>query len=195
MTPEMIAAAQAAGLSADETRRVLETLRNQQTTRHIEPGAVIGEGTRVWHFAVVLQEVRIGRDCSIGSGTEIGRGTMIGDRSRIGSQVFLPPNSIIGEDVFVGPGCTFTDDRHPKIHAPGDAPYTAEPPVIDDGAVIGAGCVILPGVHIGAGAMIGAGSVVSRDVPPGAHVRGEPARTRTLSAASAAHFSFTGATA
>ncbi len=195
MSPDMIAAAQAAGLTADETRRVLDTLRKQQRTCHIEPTAEIGPGTQIWHFAVILQHATIGRDCSIGSGTEIGRGTTVGDRSRIGSHVFLPPNSRIGSDVFIGPGCTFTDDRHPKIHRVGDAPYHAEPPVIEDGANVGAGCVVLPGVHIRAGAVVGAGAIVTHDVAAGEHVRGEPARTRTLSAASAVHFSFTGVSA
>lgn len=188
MSPEVLAAAQAGGLSQDDLRRVLETLRGMTMFRHIEPSARIGEGSKVWHFAVILQDVEIGQDCSVGSGCEIGRGTVIGDRSRIGAHVFLPPHSLIGSNVFIGPGVHFADDRYPKVPMPGDAPYKAEPPVVEDDAVIGLGCVILPGVHIGRGAMIGAGAVVTRSVGPGEHVRGEPARTRTFSAATAPHY-------
>lgn len=148
-------------------------------TAHIEPSATWGAETRIWHFAVILQEVRIGDHCSIGALTEIGRGTVIGDHSRIGSQVFLPPNSQIGHHVFVGPGVKCTDDRHPKVPEPGDPPYDARPPIIDDYAVIGAGAVLLPGVHIGRGARVAAGSIVTKDVPPRAMVRGLPARFRT----------------
>jgi maltose O-acetyltransferase len=43
---------------------------------------------------------------------------------------------------------------------------------------IGGGAIILPGITIGAGAIVGAGSVVTRDVPPGATVMGNPARVR-----------------
>ena len=40
----------------------------------------------------------------------------------------------------------------------------------------GGGAIILPGVVIGDDAVIGAGSVVTKDVPPGVTVRGNPAR-------------------
>jgi len=43
-------------------------------------------------------------------------------------------------------------------------------------ARIGANATILPGIEIGEGALVGAGSVVTRDVPPGAVVAGNPAR-------------------
>lgn len=41
---------------------------------------------------------------------------------------------------------------------------------------IGGGALIMPGVNIGDDALIGAGSVVTRDVPAGATVAGNPAR-------------------
>lgn len=143
----------------------------------IAPTAIIGRGTKVWHFAVVLQDCVIGDDVSIGSLSEIGRGTVIGNRSRIGHGVFLPSNSRIGEDVFVGPCVVCTDDKYPRAN---NHAYHAQPPVIEDGASIGAGAILLPGVRIGRSAMVGAGAVVTRDVPPFANVRGEPAHQRVL---------------
>ena len=143
----------------------------------IDPTARIGAGTRVWHFAVVLAEAVIGRDCNIGSHAEIGRGCGIGDRTRISSGVFLPPNSRIGADVFIGPGAIFTDDKFPRA---GNKDYKAQPPVVEDGASIGAGAVILPGVVIRANSLIGAGAVVTREVAPHSVVRGEPARMKWL---------------
>lgn len=142
----------------------------------IESNVQVGKNTKIWHFAVVLQDVRIGADCNIGSGCEIGRGTVIGDNTRIGAHTFLPPNSQIGNNVFIGPNVTCTDDRYPVIPKEGDPPYNALPPVIDDYAAVGAGVTILPGVRIGRGARIAAGSVVTKDVPNYAAVRGVPAR-------------------
>jgi acetyltransferase-like isoleucine patch superfamily enzyme len=144
---------------------------------YVSPTAEIGEGTKIWHFAVILDEVVIGAFCSIGSHAEIGKGSTIGYGSRISHGVFLPNNSKIGLNVFIGPGVVFTDDRYPRVNNPH---YKAEPPVVEDGANIGAGAVILPGVTIGKGALIGAGAVVTKNVKPGDLVRGPAAASMRL---------------
>lgn len=128
----------------------------------IDPTAKIGKGTKVWHFAVILQDVVIGKNCNIGSGCEIGRGSVIGDNTRIGAHTFLPPNSIVGNNVFIAPKVGCCDDKYPISNNP---EYKAQPPVICDNASIGLGAVLLPGVVVGMGAMIGAGSVVTKNVP------------------------------
>lgn len=151
----------------------------QSSINFIDPTAVIGAETSVWHFSVVLAGVTIGHHCNIGSRVEIGRGSTIGNYVRISSGVFLPSNSVIEDEVFIAPNVTFTDDRHPR--AGNTQTYKAEPPYLERGCSVGAGSVILPGVRIGAGAMVGAGSVVTRDVPAHAHVRGEPARMKPYS--------------
>ena len=53
---------------------------------------------------------------------------------------------------------------------------TALPVTIEDRVWIGGGAILLPGVTIGREAVVGAGSVVTRDVPAGARVAGNPAR-------------------
>lgn len=143
----------------------------------VDSTAAIGELTRVWANAGVLQHVTIGKGCSVGRGAEIGRGSVVGDRSRIGWNVFLPPRSVVGARVFIGPGTICCDDKQPRVPMPGEsASYLAMPPVIEDDAVIGAGVVLLPGVRIGKGAFIGAGAVVTKDVEDGVTVTGLPAR-------------------
>ncbi len=47
---------------------------------------------------------------------------------------------------------------------------------IGERCFIGARAIILPGVHVGDGSIVGTGSVVTRDVPPGSIVAGNPAR-------------------
>ena len=145
----------------------------------VDKTAEIGLNVTIWHFAVVLADVKIGANVSIGSRTEIGKGSVIGPNTRISSGVFLPSNSVIGRDCFIAPNVTFTDDRYPRAGFTDS--YLAEPPILEDGCSVGAGSVVLPGVRIGAGAMIGAGSVVTKDVPPKGHVRGEPAREKAYS--------------
>ena len=177
MTPEAIAAAAAHGLTPDEVKRVLDSLKR---TVHcfIDPTAKLHPTVRVWHYARVLQDVELGEAVQVGGGTEIGRGTKVGKGTRIGANCFFPPHSVIGEDCFIGPSVSCSDDRFPFIHKDFDAPYTAEPPVIEDGANIGLGAVLLPGVRIGRGAMVGAGAVVTKDVPAGCLIRGEPGRIK-----------------
>jgi acetyltransferase-like isoleucine patch superfamily enzyme len=48
--------------------------------------------------------------------------------------------------------------------------------VIEDDVWIGANSIVLPGVTIGKGAVIAAGSVVTKNVPPMAVARGNPAQ-------------------
>lgn len=144
----------------------------------VDKTATIGANCKLWHFCIVLADVRIGDNVSIGSRTEIGRGSTVGDNTRISSGVFLPSNSIIGKNCFIAPNVTFTDDRYPRA---GNDSYFAQPPTLEDGCSVGAGSVVLPGVRIGAGAIVGAGSVVTKDVPLKGHVRGEPAREKAYS--------------
>ena len=48
--------------------------------------------------------------------------------------------------------------------------------LVKRGASIGSGVTLLCGITIGERAIIGAGSIVTKDVPPGAIVVGNPAR-------------------
>ncbi|MGH8232715.1 MAG: acyltransferase [Rhodanobacteraceae bacterium] len=98
---------------------------------------------------------------------------MIGDRVTVKNGVQLWDGCRIGNDVFIGPNATFTNDRFPKSR---NRSFQALPIFVEDNAVVGAGAVLLPGVRIGAGATVAAGAVVTKDVPPGALVMGNPAR-------------------
>jgi len=134
--------------------------------------AEIGEGTRIWQYAVVVKGARIGRDCNICAHTFIEGGALVGDRVTLKSGVFVWDGITLGDDVFVGPNATFTNDPFPRSRVAVDYPAT----LVKRGASIGAGAVILPGVTIGEGAMIGAGAVVTKDVPAGEIWAGNPAR-------------------
>ena len=133
----------------------------------------VGYGTRIWQYVVVLAGARIGAEVNICSHCFIENDVSIGDRVTIKSGVQLWDGTVIEDDVFIGPNVTFTNDRYPRSK---DYSRPFEKITVQEGASIGGGAVLLPGITIGRGAMIGAGSVVTRDVPPGVTVKGNPAR-------------------
>lgn len=133
----------------------------------------IGSGSRVWQFVVILEGARIGRDCNVCAHCYVESGAVLGDRVTLKCGVHVWDGVTLEDDVFVGPNVCFTNDRHPRS---GNRDFRLERTLVRRGASIGAGAVLLPGITIGAGAVVGAGSVVTRDVPDGATVIGNPAR-------------------
>lgn len=103
----------------------------------------------------------------------------------IGANSFLNFNCVIldvvrveiGERTQIGPAVQLYAADHPRDEATRRAELELGRPVrIGSDVWIGGGALILPGVSIGDGCIIGAGSVVTRDVPHGATVVGNPAR-------------------
>lgn len=133
----------------------------------------IGRGTRIWQFAIVLPNARIGEDTNICSHVFIENDVVVGSRVTIKSGVQLWDGISVEDDVFIGPNATFSNDRHPRS---GNRSFRLEATVLRKGCSIGAGACILPGVEIGEGATVGAGAVVTKSVAPGAVVVGNPAR-------------------
>lgn len=138
---------------------------------HIDRETVsIGRLSRVWQFASVIRNARVGEACNIASCAIID-GAAIGDRCLIGHGAFIGPGSRLGDDVFVGPGVVICNDPWPRTDKSGWfaradlSPGGIVTARIEDGASIGANVTVLPGVAIGAGAMIAAGAVVGRNVP------------------------------
>ena len=132
----------------------------------------VGEGTRIWAFAHVLSGATIGADCNICDHVFIENDVMLGDRVTVKCGVQLWDGLRVGNDVFLGPNVTLTNDPFPRSK---QYPKAVTQTVIEEGASIGANSTLLPGIRIGRQAMVGAGSVVTRDVPPGAIVMGNPA--------------------
>ncbi len=133
----------------------------------------IGEGTIIWQFCVVLANAVIGRDCNINAHCLIEGGVVIGDRVTIKSGNYIWAGITLEDDVFIGPNVTFTNDKYPKSK---NKDFKLEQTIICKGASIGGGAIILPGLRIGVGSTVGAGAVVTKDVPDGATVVGNPAK-------------------
>ena len=133
----------------------------------------IGVGTRVWQFAVILKGARIGCNCNICAQTFIENDVVVGDNVTVKCGVHLWDGLRIGNNVFLGPNVTFTNDKHPDRTR---TEWTCLQTVVEDDVTVGANATILPGVRLGRGCFVGAGAVVTKDVPSGVTVVGNPAR-------------------
>lgn len=133
----------------------------------------IGDGTRIWQCAIVLQGAVIGARCNINAHTFIEDEVIIGNDVTIKCGVYIWNRTQIEDGVFVGPNVTFTNEKYPRSKNFSDV---CNGPILKKGCSIGANATILPDLTIGENAMVGAGSVVTQSVPKDAWVVGNPAR-------------------
>ncbi|MDT7809603.1 MAG: hypothetical protein QOJ70_3416 [Acidobacteriota bacterium] len=145
----------------------------------IAPDVVLGRDVKIYDF-VNLYGCRVGDETRIGTFVEIQKGARVGARCKISSHTFVCEGVEIEDEVFVGHGVMFINDRRPRATRADGTPQTAEDwtlerTVVRRGASIGSNATILCGVEVGERAQVGAGSVVTKNVPPGAVVAGNPA--------------------
>lgn len=140
----------------------------------------LGKGVKIFAF-VNLYGCEIGDDSKIGTFVEIQKGARIGKRVKVSSHTFICEGVTIEDEVFVGHGVMFINDKYPRATTDAgqlqtEADWTCTPTLIKRGASLGSNATILCGVTVGENAIVGAGSVVTRDIPAGAVVAGNPAR-------------------
>jgi UDP-2-acetamido-3-amino-2,3-dideoxy-glucuronate N-acetyltransferase len=140
----------------------------------VDDGAVIGEGTKVWHFVHVSPRAVIGKRCALGQNVFVADGVVLGDGVRVQNNVSIYTGVTIEDDAFLGPSCVFTNVVNPRSFVSRKDEY--KPTRVGRGATIGANATIVCGHDVGDYAFVGAGAVVTRDVPAYALVVGNPAR-------------------
>jgi acetyltransferase-like isoleucine patch superfamily enzyme len=143
--------------------------------------AEVGDGTQIWFFCQIRENVRIGKECIFGKGVYVDSDVTIGDRVKIQNNVSVYTGVTIEDGVFVGPHVCFTNDKvprgvNPDMSLKGVDDWHVTPTLVKAGAALGANSTIVCGVTIGRWAMVASGSVVTKDVPDHALVMGNPAR-------------------
>ena len=119
-----------------------------------------------FEFPIIIHSNAIvGGDVKIGAGTVIMPGVVIEPGAVIGEHCILNNGAIVGH------GCRIAD----YCHISGNAVVSGEV-IIGEGSLVAIGSCITPRVNIGKQCLIGAGSVVSRDIPDGTKMVGNPAR-------------------
>lgn len=149
--------------------------------RHIDEGAefIVGVGNPLLRRDISEAILEAGGVLT----SAIHPNATVSPRATLGHSVFIAagcvvaPQAVIGDYAVLNANCSVDHDCRlgaaaqlsPGVTLPGNIE-------IGDAAFIGAGAVILPGKKVGAGAVVGAGSVVTKDVPAGVTVAGNPAR-------------------
>ena len=143
---------------------------------YVDEGAVVGAGTKIWHFSHVMSGAKIGERCNFGQNCVISPGVVIGSNVKVQNNVSIYEGTIIEDDVFLGPSCVLTNVTNPRSQVLRKALY--ETTLLKRGCSIGANATIVCGITIGRYSFIAAGAVVSKDVPDYALVVGVPGRQK-----------------
>lgn len=156
-----------------ERKEVFSRFKSEQN-----PGLVIGDRVQVFTWSSFNAEpeaiIEVGDDSVL-----VGAILMCGKQIKIGKRVTISYHVTIADSDFHP-----LDPALRKLDAEANAPFgdkskrpsiQTKPVIIEDDVWIGIGAMILKGVQIGKGARIQAGSVVTKDVPAGSIVEGNPA--------------------
>ena len=146
----------------------------QHESASVDEGALIGDGSRIWHFTHVCAGATVGRNVVLGQNVYVGGSAIVGDHCKVQNNVSIYDGVILEEGVFCGPSVVFTNVENPraKIERKSEFQVTR----VRHGATLGANCTLICGVTIGQYAFVGAGAVVTRDVKNFALVAGVPAK-------------------
>lgn len=146
----------------------------------ISPDVKLGQNVSIRAF-VNLYGCTIGDNAKLGTFVEIQKNARIGRNVKVSSHTFICEGVTIEDDVFIGHNVSFINDKYPRATSNGElqteADWQVVPTLVKRGASIGTSATILCGVTVGENAIVGAGSVVTRDVPAGTIVAGNPARS------------------
>lgn len=143
-------------------------------TAIVDDGAIIGPGSKIWHWTHISGGAKIGPKSSLGQNVFVGNEVSIGEGCKIQNNVSVYDNVILDDFVFCGPSAVFTNVINPRAEINKKSEFLSTH--VHRGATIGANATIVCGNIIGEYAFIGAGAVVTKDVKPFALVLGNPGK-------------------
>jgi UDP-2-acetamido-3-amino-2,3-dideoxy-glucuronate N-acetyltransferase len=145
-------------------------------TAIIDKGAIIGSGSKIWHFSHVMGTAEIGENCILGQNVFVGNKVILGNNVKVQNNVSLYEGVVCEDDVFCGPSMVFTNVVNPRSTV--ERKNEFKPTLVKRGTSIGANATIVCGATLGNYCFIGAGAVVTKDVLPYALMVGVPARQK-----------------
>lgn len=143
-------------------------------TAVIDPGAKIGNGTKIWHFSHIMSDCVIGEECNIGQNVVVSPGVVLGNKVKVQNNVSIYTGVTCEDEVFLGPSMVFTNVINPRSGVNRRGQYAKT--IVRKGATIGANATIVCGNEIGEYGFIGAGAVITKEVKPYELWVGNPAR-------------------
>ena len=143
-------------------------------TAIIDSGALIGEGTKIWHFSHIMENCTIGKSCNLGQNVVVSPKVVLGNNVKVQNNVSIYSGVNCEDDVFLGPSMVFTNILNPRSAVVRRDKYIET--LVKKGASIGANATIICGNTIGSYSLIGAGSVITKDVPDYALIIGNPGK-------------------
>ena len=143
-------------------------------TAVIEKGAIVGKGTKVWHFSHIMTGARIGKDCILGQNTFVAKDVVIGNGVKVQNNVSIYEGVTLEDFVFCGPSVVFTNVINPRSQISRRHEFRVTQ--VKKGATLGANSTIICGTTIGRFSLIGAGAVITKNVPDYAIMKGVPAK-------------------
>ena len=140
----------------------------------VDEGAVIGDGTAIWHFSHICAGAVIGNRCSLGQNVLVADNASLGNNVKVQNNVAIYGGITVEDDVFLGPSCVLTNVTNPRSQVSRKSLY--EKTLIKRGATIGANATIVCGITLGRYCFVGAGAVVTKDIPDYGLVLGNPGK-------------------
>ena len=142
----------------------------------------LGKNVKIFSYTN-LYGCDIGDDTKIGTFVEIQKQSKIGSKCKVSSHSFICSGVTIGNGCFIGHGVMFINDNYPKsLNKNGNLENEKDwserfvETKVGNNVSIGSNATILGGITIGNNVLVGAGSVVTKNIPDGKIVVGNPAK-------------------
>ena len=153
-------------------------MNNSQISKDVK----LGKNVKIFSYTN-LYGCEIGDHTKVGTFVEIQKKSKIGSKCKISSHSFICSGVTIGNGCFVGHGVMFINDNYPRslnengnLEDEKDCSQRFVETKVGNNVSIGSNATILGGITIGDNVLVGAGSVVTKNIPSGKIVAGNPAK-------------------